>query len=79
MPKSALYFLTNFCNLFGKVEPQFLLILNAFGLSPIIINFAPNCFKSLGADLYPAPLAQSKTILIFLNLKFEGIFFLNFI
>ena len=38
-------------------------------------NLAPSDLISLGADLYPAPLAQSKTILILLSLKFLDNFF----
>ena len=77
MPKSALNFLTFLCSFSGKVEPQFLLILKPFGLLPITFNFAPSDLINFGADLYPAPFAQSKTTLKLFNLKFLDNFFLQ--
>ena len=38
---------------------------------------APKLLKDLGAAIYPAPLAQSKTILVPFSLKFLGKFFFN--
>ncbi len=70
-------FLTFLCSFFGKVEPQFLLILNPFGLLPITFNFAPSDLINFGADLYPAPFAQSRTTLKLFNLKFLDNFFLQ--
>jgi len=49
--------------LLGYVEPQFLLIFRPFGFIPMAITFAPNDFSSSGPALYPAPFAQSITIL----------------
>ena len=53
----------------GNVEPQFLLIFNPLGLTPIAITFAPNDFNNSGPALYPAPFAQSITILSPLKLN----------
>ena len=58
-----MYFLTANLILLGYVDPQFLFILRPLGLTPIAITFAPNDFNNSGPALYPAPLAQSITIL----------------
>ena len=42
------------------------------GFTPIENTFAPKSERILGADLYPAPFAQSKTILIPFRLKLLG-------
>ena len=42
------------------------------GSTPIDKTFAPNSDNIFGADLYPAPLAQSTTNLIPLRLKSLG-------
>ena len=63
MPRCALCFFTANLILFGYVEPQLLLILRPFGFTPIAITFAPNDFSNSGPALYPAPFAQSITIL----------------
>ena len=44
-------------------EPQLLFILRPLGLTPIAITFAPNDLSNSGPALYPAPFAQSITIL----------------
>ena len=41
------------------------------------LSALPKDWIIFGADLYPAPFAQSNTILVFFNLKFLGIFFLK--
>jgi hypothetical protein len=64
-----LYFFTAFFIIFGKVDPQFLFIFKPFGLSPNDITFAPRDFNNSGPALYPAPFAQSITILNPLKLK----------
>ena len=46
-----------------------------FGFTPIAITFAPKDLNSSGPTLYPAPLAQSITILMPLRLKFFVKFF----
>ena len=38
-------------------------MLSPFGLTPIVITFAPKDFNNSGPALYPAPFAQSMTIL----------------
>ena len=53
------------------------LIFKPLGSTPIEITFAPKSNRSFGADLYPAPLAQSITIFIRFKLKFLGKFFLR--
>ena len=73
----ALYFFTADLILFGNVEPQFLLIFKPFGFIPIAITFAPKDLSNSGPALYPAPLAQSITILKPLRLKSLGKFFFN--
>ena len=62
------------------MEPQFSLIFNPFGLTPIANTFAPKDFNNSGPALYPAPFAQSITILNPLKLNSFGKFcqaFLN--
>tara|TARA_B110000003_G_scaffold242196_1_gene249873 strand:+ start:403 stop:570 length:168 start_codon:yes stop_codon:yes gene_type:complete len=44
-------------------------MLSPFGFTPIVITFAPNEFNNSGPALYPAPFAQSITILKPLKLK----------
>ena len=51
MPKWALCFFTASLILFGYVEPQFLLILRPFGLTPIDITFAPKDLNNSGPAL----------------------------
>ena len=63
------FFTANFI-LLGFIEPQLSFIFKPFGLTPIGITLAPNSFNNLGAALYPAPLAQSKTIFVPRKLKF---------
>ena len=48
------------------------------GFIPIGITFAPRSLSNFGAALYPAPLAQSKTIFVPFKWKFFGKFFLKF-
>ena len=71
----ALYFFTANLILFGNVEPQFLLILSPLGFIPIENTLAPKDFSNSGPALYPAPFAQSITILKPLRLKSFGKFF----
>ena len=73
----ALYFFTANLILFGNVDPQFLLILRPLGFIPIENTFAPKDFSNSGPALYPAPFAQSITILKPLRLKFLGKFLFN--
>ena len=54
-----------------------MLIFKPLGFIPSDITLAPNSVNNLGAALYPAPFAQSITILIPFKLKFEGKFFLS--
>ena len=61
--------------LFGCVEPHFSFILTPFGLMPTAITFAPKDLSNPGPALYPAPFAQSITILKPLRLKSLGKFF----
>ena len=63
IPIWALYFFTADLILLGNVEPQFSLIFKPLGLIPIAITFAPKDLNNSGPDLYPAPFAQSITIL----------------
>ena len=49
--------------LLGTVEPQLLFILSPLGFTPIAITFAPKDLSNSGPALYPAPFAQSMTIL----------------
>jgi hypothetical protein len=48
-----------------------------FGFIPIAITLAPKDLNNSGPALYPAPFAQSITILKPLRLKFLGKFFFN--
>ena len=75
IPMCALYFFTANLILFGNVEPQFLLILSPLGFIPIENTLAPKDFSNSGPALYPAPFAQSTTILKPLRLKSFGKFF----
>jgi len=76
IPMCALYFFTANLILLGNVEPQFLLILSPLGFIPIENTLAPKDFSNSGPALYPAPFAQSITILKPLRLKiFWKIFF----
>ena len=68
----ALFFFTANLILFGKVEPQFLLILRPLGFIPFENTLAPKDFSNSGPALYPAPFAQSITILKPLRLKSFG-------
>ena len=62
-------FFYSFLILFGNVEPQFLFIFRPFGFTPIAITFAPKDLNNSGPALYPAPFAQSITILKPLKIK----------
>ena len=75
IPMCALYFLTASLILFGKVEPQFWLIFKPLGFIPMAITLAPKDLSNSGPALYPAPFAQSITILKPLRLKSLGKFF----
>ena len=50
---------------------------NPLGFTPNEITFAPNDFSRYGPDLYPAPFAQSITILRPLKLNSFVKFFFN--
>ena len=72
MPRSAPVSRTRFFRSSGLSEPQSVFMFLPSGFTPIVTTSAPSSWNMIGETLYPAPLAQSRTILIPSSVRFGG-------